>query len=41
MTPTLHALLVEEIQAERLVASATLLTGPGGAKMRSGAKLLI
>ena len=36
MTPSLHALLVEEIQAERLVAMATLLAGPG-----SGAKMLI
>jgi len=39
MTPTLHALLVAEIQAERLVATATLLAGPGiGAKKRSGAE---
>jgi xanthine dehydrogenase accessory factor len=42
MTPTLHALLVEEIQAERLVALATLLRGPGsGAESLSGAKLLV
>ncbi|RLT43231.1 MAG: xanthine dehydrogenase [Chloroflexi bacterium] len=36
MPPSLHALLVEEIQAERLIAMATLLAGPG-----SGAKMLI
>ncbi len=42
MTPTLHALLMAEIQAERLVATATLLAGPGiGAKVRSGAKMLV
>ena len=34
MPPSLHGLLIEEIQAERLVALATLLAGPGrGAKM--------
>ncbi|RLT36387.1 MAG: xanthine dehydrogenase [Chloroflexi bacterium] len=36
MTPSLHAQLVEEIRAERLVAMATLLTGPG-----KDAKMLI
>lgn len=42
MTPSLHTLLVAEIQAERLVATATLLAGPGtGANVQSGAKMLI
>lgn len=36
MTASLHLLLVEEIQAERLVALATLLAGPG-----KRAKLLV
>ena len=36
MPSSLHGLLVEEIQAERLVAMATLLAGPG-----SGAKMLV
>jgi xanthine dehydrogenase accessory factor len=42
MFSSLYALMVKEIQAERLVAAATLLAGPGsGAKTLSGAKMLV